>query len=187
MNRRNPRRFSLALDTPRPLLGFTLIEIIVVVAIMGVIMGGSIAGYRRFNERQKLLTTGKELLVNLRRAQAKATSGVKTNVGCNNQVLVGYRVQSFTQNRYTLSQVCVVAGVQSFYAISTIDLPTGALVETNFDVTFLGQSGGVRAGSALPLTIRIKPASQTANCNASIATCYDIQVNSTGSVDDLGF
>lgn len=41
--------------------GFTLIELLVVVAITSIVVGGAIAGFTTFAERQKVLTTAQEV------------------------------------------------------------------------------------------------------------------------------
>jgi prepilin-type N-terminal cleavage/methylation domain-containing protein len=42
--------------------GFTLIELVVSVAIMGMLVGGGIAAYRTFNTKQLVQSAGKEFV-----------------------------------------------------------------------------------------------------------------------------
>lgn len=162
--------------------GFTLIELIVVVAIIMIMGAGALAGYRRFNDRQVLLTSGKELLVNLRQAQGKATSGIKiiSNPGCpSTATLVGYRVQAGAGNlsSYTVEQACQSGAAISYSQSRTFRLATGAAFENAFSVTFLGQFGGVSAAT----TIRIIPTSMSTQTQR-----YTVTIDQSGSITDGG-
>lgn len=69
--------------------GFSLIELLVVIAVMAVILGGGIAGFIVFNERQTLLSTSQEIKTLLRSTQTKARVREIPD-GCDH--LQGYRV-----------------------------------------------------------------------------------------------
>jgi prepilin-type N-terminal cleavage/methylation domain-containing protein len=62
-------------------LGFTLIELIVVIAIMMLLLGSGIVTYLQFNDRQAVLAAGAELTDLLRVAQTRARLGDKP-AGC---------------------------------------------------------------------------------------------------------
>ena len=55
-----------------PAAGFSLIELLVVSAVMAIIIGGSIAGYVQFNEYQALVTTGRDIENMIKLAQNRA-------------------------------------------------------------------------------------------------------------------
>lgn len=151
--------------------GFTLIEMLVVIAIMGIIMGGSIAGYIRFNDRQIVLTAGKELLTNIRQAQGRATSGVKTPTTCT--TLTGYRIQaSAGASSYTLDSVCSNAT----YNVQTYTLPSGVTFQSAVSIVFQGQYGGVTGVTAAGTNITIQGNSLT----------YVITINGSGGIIDVG-
>lgn len=61
--------------------GFTLIEILVSVAIIFLLTGLTLAGYGAFNKKQTVETAAYQLASDLRLAQQKAISGEKP-VGC---------------------------------------------------------------------------------------------------------
>lgn len=61
---------------------YTLIEIIVVVGIMAVIMGISLAGWTSYQNREKLRTETQELVTWLRKIQTKASQGEKPSANC---------------------------------------------------------------------------------------------------------
>lgn len=81
--------------------GFTLIELIVTVAIMALLVGGAIAGFITFRERQAVQTAAKDLQQLLRTAQAKARVR-DTPSSCNSSILrlQGYRVTINTTTAY---------------------------------------------------------------------------------------
>lgn len=86
------------------LLGFSLIEIIVVVGIMASLTGFILVSYNNFNTNQKLKQAVKTLRSDLRFVQTRAYSGLKpSGVVCEN--LVGYRL-SFTSTSYSYQAVC---------------------------------------------------------------------------------
>jgi prepilin-type N-terminal cleavage/methylation domain-containing protein len=74
--------------------GFTLIEMLVVVTITGLTVGGGIAAYNRFNDRQKVLQAAKTVVNQLRLVQKQADAGEKPD-GCG--VLDGYAVSAAGQ------------------------------------------------------------------------------------------
>lgn len=60
-------------------LGFSLIEVIVVVAIISVMMGVFLVNYRQTEKRSSLLMASKGLITDIRRIQNKAMGLVKYN------------------------------------------------------------------------------------------------------------
>ncbi|MCB9813643.1 MAG: prepilin-type N-terminal cleavage/methylation domain-containing protein [Pseudomonadales bacterium] len=76
------------------ILGFTLVEMIVTIAIMLVVTGGGIAAFINFNDKQNVQVAVKDLQTLLRSAQTKARVGEDAQL-CNtvyNNSLRGYRV-----------------------------------------------------------------------------------------------
>lgn len=93
--------------------GFTLIEMIVTIAIMLVVTGGGIATFMRFNDKQEVVTAVNELQTLLRAAQVKAKVGEDadfcrtTYTGPPAESLRGYRVRAVDgTNTVTLDTVC---------------------------------------------------------------------------------
>ncbi len=70
--------------------GFTLIEILVSITILLLIVGGGIAAYTRFNDRQQLVQSAKNMQSSFRLAQKKSRAGDKPEA-CNR--LEGYSIQ----------------------------------------------------------------------------------------------
>ncbi len=88
----------MALETRN--YGFSLLELLVVSAVILSITGLAISNYSSFSDTQKIKQAGKTLKNDLRFIQTRAASGVKptTCVGAN--VLMSYRV-TFTASSYT--------------------------------------------------------------------------------------
>jgi len=87
--------------------GFTLIEVIVAVAISLMVTGFILVNYNSFNDTQTLKQAALTLKNNLRFAQSKATTGQKPT-SCTQ--LVGYSV-SFTKSVYSIQALCNPEGL----------------------------------------------------------------------------
>jgi len=74
--------------------GFTLVELMVVIALMGLLFNLGVARYIDFNRRQSVVAQGLKLKNNLRSIQQNALSGVKPATGCT--VLEGYVIHFHT-------------------------------------------------------------------------------------------
>lgn len=61
---------------------YTLVEIIVVIAIMAVIMGISLAGWTNYQNMEKLRTQTQEIVTWLRKIHTKAAQGEKPSANC---------------------------------------------------------------------------------------------------------
>ncbi len=113
--------------------GFTLLEILLVMAIILLVSIGSLVGFRRFSANQNLNIARDTLLNTLNEAKAKALSQVVATAACNQtgRALVGYQVSfdfSTDPDRYFLQEVC--SGVTNFPIVKTISLPTGVNFES---------------------------------------------------------
>lgn len=128
--------------------GFTLIELLVVITIGIMIMGGGIAAYITFNDRQNLQNGAKLLQTYLRSAQTKARAGEKP-AACDR--LTGYRVvltNPAGTGSVALSAVCA----NGVYAHSTYALPAGVSVSgVPKTITFANLYGGVTGAGPVVL------------------------------------
>jgi len=84
-------------------IGFTLIEIIVSLAVISLIVGITIAGYSRLNQRQNLISAGQTMKNILRDAQSRAYNGEIDCIICNCSVgsserLIGWVVDFTNRN-----------------------------------------------------------------------------------------
>ena len=85
-------------------LGFSFIELLVVVGMVGLATGIGVAAYNNFNDQQKVEQAAKELASNLRFLQSNAISGIKSfgTESCGaNENLDGWYAD-ITNNKYYL-------------------------------------------------------------------------------------
>lgn len=153
---------------------------VVSLALIGLLLGGTIVGYRKFNDRQQVIQAGKEFVSVLRLAQKRASVGDKPDVvGCNGgEKLDGYRVgatQDF--NTFTLAPLC--DGAQVAAGLTTYTFAAGIVFKQNTDVRFLGLSRGVQLTSGTSLTFEVGNA-------ASPGFTYGVTVSRSGEIYENG-
>lgn len=126
--------------------GFTLIELLVSLTVMMLLLGGGIASYINFNEKQQLIGSAREVQSYLRTAQAKARAGDVPD-GC--VKLAGYTLRAVI-NSSSLELVANCGngdGVVKEYQIN----PSIVFTQT-FSITFLSLTGGVSGGQTVSLS-----------------------------------
>ncbi len=123
----------------RQSLGFTLIELMIVTGILLLVAGGGIASLVNFNEKQRVLSAGKELQHYLRTAQTLVRVG-EIPVGCG--TLNGYKVVSSGAafaKEIKIMAVCSSGDIEK----SSFLLSDTTTLSNDIEVTFLGLHGGV--------------------------------------------
>ncbi|MEO8581864.1 MAG: type II secretion system protein [Patescibacteria group bacterium] len=126
-----------SVTSPSTQRGFTLIEMLIVIAIFALLTGGAVVSYRAFYQRQQVLQSAKNLQEAMRFAQKKARVGEKP-AGC--QTLNGYIVTGTTSSAIiTLTADCT----NQDYVVTTATLAGSALLTTNLNKTFRVITGGV--------------------------------------------
>lgn len=89
--------------------GFTLIEMLVVITILLIVMGGAIAGFMLFRDRQDARETAKKVQLLFVTAQQKA-SVRESPPGCTPPPLQGYQVSyNSTSKTFSLVALCAVS------------------------------------------------------------------------------
>lgn len=136
---------SIAWEIPKSvcrysrLKGFSLIELLIVVTIALVLLGGALTAFTRYSDRRQVGSSVEELKVYLRSAQTKAAAG---DLGTCTQ-LAGYRVQSFlTANTTTVSLQAECSAGAAAEAQLYI-LPPAVTVTPNVDALFQVLNAGV--------------------------------------------
>src|SRR3989344_5731901 len=106
--------------------GFTLVETMIAVTIVGLLTVGATASYGNYNKGQKLKQTALTIKNDLRQAQSKATS-TEIPSTCAVGTFSEYQVNFVSGNpgQYTVSAVC-----SSTVPISQVTLPVGITVNS---------------------------------------------------------
>lgn len=136
-------------------IGFTLIEIIVTMAVLIVLITGTFVGFNKYNQVQKLNSSYDNLKTNLNEAKSNALSGLVYN--CTSlQSLYGYKLNVDSASSYSLYEICVDAsGVQTQNQLTNkvVTLPSGVTFNpAGVSVTFKAVTGASLADSSFTLT-----------------------------------
>lgn len=105
--------------------GFTLIEVLIVIVILGIIMGVGAVQFREFSKRQALVSAKRQLLADIRSAQADAINGRKP-AACTGTLLgYGFRVVQGSPAEYEIFARCSTGASSQDYEIIDGRLPVG--------------------------------------------------------------
>jgi prepilin-type N-terminal cleavage/methylation domain-containing protein len=154
--------------------GFTLIELIFVIATLSLIFGLGYSNYRDFQRRQYLDSAVQMVAADLRLAKEKAISGVKpATAPCDSKPLEGY-----TFRRYGTGGYRIYADCSGWYDVEVKrqNLPTGVTMSSfggsNFFV-FKSLAKGLDPASDINITL---------NYPGSSVSSQTIVVTSTGEI-----
>lgn len=129
--------------------GYTLIEVLVGLAIIGLLFTIGYAGYRDFAKRQVLNNAYEELKVNLTLARQLALSGERPSA-CGGSFL-GIEVRLATNGlSYSVHKKCQTTAA----TVKTVNLPSGVIISGTSPIRFnlLGQGTNLASQTALTLT-----------------------------------
>lgn len=153
--------------------GFTLIELIVVIAVLLLSTGFSIATFNTFNEEKKLEQEAKRLVSTLQTARTKAASGETDPAQQACDILGGYQVSvSINPSQYILERNCIQGSVGSFLTIQQSTFPENIIVISPVIILFKAPSSVAMTTPDIPIKIR----------HATINKCVDITVSPQGSI-----
>lgn len=149
--------------------GFTLIEVLIVIVILGVIMAVGSVRFREFERRQAVVSAKRQLLGDVRAAQSDAVSGRKPT-GCTG-TLQGYGFQ-----------VTGTAGPASYrtFARCSAGAGTADLVTKSAE---LGESITISLPSVNP--VLFKPVAEGTNMVEGTSVTINIGSSGTSTVDTL--
>jgi len=149
--------------------GFTLIELMVVIGVTLLLVGGGLAAYNQFNNRQLVKRAGGAVTDLLRLAQTKALTGDKPSIGaCSSETLWGYQVRVGGQ-QFILEAVC---GTTAVDVSKTYAVTSGVTVGSGSQVMFK-----VLAQGAAPETF----------CFTGYDLNYRVRILGSGEVVEDGF
>lgn len=149
--------------------GFSLIELMVVLVITGFLIGGGLAAYSKFNERQVILSSVSQLYTDLRFAQGKADSNEKPAT-CLQGELEGYQLKFLNSSDYVIEALC--GGVEVDVGINKT-LGAGVSLEGSSDNTVMFYILG-------------KGAEAKSFCLTDTNKYYQITVSASGELVSVG-
>ena len=152
--------------------GFTLIELMVVVAAIIILTGGSIAAYLNFNKTQVMNTDAQNLAAEIRRVKTLAASQ-QYPTGCG--MLESYIISSEVVND-SLTGVRVTANCSPTDVIYEInDLLINSYFSAPFVMNFLPRSGYISNGADQTITL-IHDADETYTRNILVGAYGTINI-----------
>lgn len=140
---------------------FSLIELVVAIGIMLVLLGGGLAAFIRFNDKQKVIDTAKEVQQLAKTAQIKARARETPTVGVNcdgSTSIVAYRVFVPAGSGATAKLLPICGNSLNNFSIpnpynvahvlESVELDTSVEIDPAIDLYFLTLQGGVRIDSS---------------------------------------
>lgn len=172
----NPSR-NFLLNNPRIKLGYTLIELLIVITIIVSFMSMGFAGYSRLNRRQKLIGAGESLKIILRDAQSRAFNREidcsPGACGCtldSSDELIGWYADFSNKKIYGACQGNVTFGEKNFGLSEEIVLSSSV-----DSLLFRYNPPGVSQDAAVCL-----------NLQNDTTTYYIVRINKAGLISDAG-
>lgn len=155
--------------------GFTLLELLVTMAIFGLVVGIGTAQYQAFNRGRMLKNATASAVSNLRLVQGRALSGEKPGgVGC--LTFKGYQVSYVNATSYQVQPYCSTAtGDATVGNSTTYTLPPGIVFGNAFSSFRLLP---VAQGADAARTLTLKEQNGT--------TCYGVDISTSGDIVDRG-
>ena len=136
-----------SVQQPSKQSGFTLVEMLIVIAVFALMTGGAVVTYRNFAQRQQVLQSAKNIQESMRFAQKKARAGEKPS-GCT--TLNGYILAGTTSSTtLTLTADCT----NQDYQVTTGSLVGAARLASNISTSFHVITGGVTGTNTVRVTL----------------------------------
>lgn len=139
--------------------GYTLIEILVGLTIIGLLFGFGYVSFRDFSRRQALSGTAKQVQGDLRLAQGDAISGQKPDdVNCASpNTLDSYSFNIVSPSEYTIEANCISGGATIAVIVKDVNLPSDISISTPLPnpikFKILSQGTNIAAGESAQLLL----------------------------------
>lgn len=114
--------------------GYTLIELMVVVVISLLAIGGAIVSVYQFNKKQGLDQDAKNFVVELRKTYGMAIGNVQNSTGSSsNCQVINYKITWLSENQYRITNQCGY--------VANLTLPNSIFGIKSFEITLMVGSG----------------------------------------------
>jgi len=135
-----------------PNKGYTLIELLIVMAIMGILFTVGYLSFQDYSRRQTLLAAGRGVRVDIRTAIESAIAGNKP-AACSN-VLNGYQFWITSATTYEIDALCSAGNV----VVTSATIPTGITLTASIPnpVIFKVLAQGTNIPTGTTATILVK-------------------------------
>lgn len=167
--------------------GYSLVELLVVIVIIGFLLTFGISRYRTFAERHQVENVARGVVSTLRTAQEMSLSGIKRDTNpsslCNDNGEWKGTVLATQRNYYSLEVLCERASphATSKTVFKIIDLPSNVVIA----------GSGVNISTFLfkPLAkgVEITGSDTIGICSAKSDASLGIKVSSTGEISEVPF
>jgi prepilin-type N-terminal cleavage/methylation domain-containing protein len=164
----NPAQYT-KYNSQHTFKAYTLIEILIVLAVMGLLFSFGFVSFRDFSRRKIVSGTAEAVRGNLRMAQNNATSGTRPEGGgCDSKVLENYSFRVYDPGAYRIEANCMGA-VLTNMTVRDVVLPAGIFISVPspnpLEFKAMGWGNNIAAGSISTITI-----SQEGTTNAETIT-----------------
>ena len=134
--------------------GYTLIEVLVGLTIIGIVFSAGFVSFREFSRRQTVVGVAKQIKGDLRLAQSSAISGKKPT-DCT-AILNGFNFRVVDVSNYALEADC--RGALAPAMVKNVTLPSGVTISVSPSpnpIVFkaLGQGTNITLGGSATLTL----------------------------------
>lgn len=162
----------MQLQSRKPInnFGYTLVELLVALSIVGLLFSFGYVSFRDFSRRQALLGTAKKIQGDLRLAQQQALSGKKpSGVNCDSP----NQLESFSFNVYSTSSYRIEANCTGGnLLVRDVELPEGVNITppsvNPIKFKILGQGTNIASGSTTTIAV-----AQTGSSDQTVITITD--------------
>lgn len=161
-----------------PVGGYTMIELLVALTIVGLLFGVGYANFRDFTRRQSLVNSTKKIIGDLRDAQQMALSGqIPNDASCRgNNYLNGYFFRVISANHYEIRASCSGGAVAN--VAKDVYLPPTVTIVTPFPnpnpILFKVLGNGTNIG-ATNAQIRVRQSGSSATNIINVSSGGQIQ------------